>query len=66
MLSRWHDLRFLFFSPTILSFSSFHWSVMWGWSLWTDRVFSLSPCLALQTPVNNSNNNKLVSPKEGY
>ena len=35
----------LFF--TILSFSSFHWLVVWGWSLRIDRVLTLSqPCTA--------------------
>ena len=28
---------------------------MWGWGLWTDRVFSLSPGLAQRTPINNNN-----------
>ena len=37
-------------SPTVLSFSSFHGLVVWGWDLWTDRVSSLSPGLAQQTP----------------
>ena len=45
-----------FLSPTILSFSSVHGLVVWGWSLWTDRVFSLSPGLAQRTPNNNNNN----------
>ena len=45
-----------FLSPTILSVSSFHGLVVWGWGLWTDRVFSLSPCLAQRTPNNNNNN----------
>ena len=44
-------------SHTILSSSSFHGLVVWDWGLWTDRVFSLSPGLAQQTP-NNNNNNK--------
>ena len=45
-------------SPTILSSSSsFHGLVVWGWGLWTDRVFSLSPGLAQRTPNNNNNNN---------
>ena len=30
---------------------------LWGWGLWTDRVFSLSPGLAQRTPNNNNNNN---------
>ena len=46
-----------FSSPTILSFSSFHGLVVWGWGLRTDRVFSLSSGLALRTLVNNNNNN---------
>ena len=41
-------------SPTILSFSSFHGLVVWGWGLWTDRVFSLSPGLAQWTTINNN------------
>ena len=44
-----------FLSLAILSFSSFHGLVVWGWDLRTDRVFSLSPGLALRTPVNNNN-----------
>ena len=44
-------------SPTILSFSSFHGLAVWGWGLWPDRVFSLSPGLAQWTPNNNNNNN---------
>ena len=39
-----------FLTPTILFFSSFHGLVVWGWSLWTDRLFSLSPGLAQPTP----------------
>ena len=50
-----------FLSPTILSFSSFHGLVVWGWRLRTDRVFSLSPALALLTPVNNNNNNTVTT-----
>ena len=38
-----------FLSP-VLSFSSFHGLVVWGWGLWTDRVSSLSPGLAQRTP----------------
>ena len=38
-----------FLSPTVLSFSSFHGLVVWGWGLWTDRVSSLSPGLSQQT-----------------
>ena len=45
-----------FFSPSVLSFPSFHGLVVWGWGLWTDRVFSLSPGLAQRTPNNNTNN----------
>ena len=56
MLSCWHDLLF-FLSPTVLSFSSFHGLVVWGWLLLTDRVFSLSPGLAQRTLNNNYNNN---------
>ena len=33
-------------SYTVLSFSPFHGLVVWGWGLWTDRVFSLSPGLS--------------------
>ena len=50
---------FIFLSPTVLSFSSFRGLVVWGWSLWTDRVFSLSPGLAQRTPNNNNNNNNI-------
>ena len=39
-----------FLSPIVLSFSSFHGMVVWGWGLWTDKVFSLSPGLAQRTP----------------
>ena len=56
MLSCWHDL-FSFLSPTVLSFSSFHGLVVWGWGLLTDRVFSLSRDLAQRTPINNNNKN---------
>ena len=45
-----------FLSPIILSFSFFHELVVWGWGLWTDRVFTLSPCLEQRTPNNNNNN----------
>ena len=54
-LLAWSAISFL--SPTILSSSSFHGLVVWGWGLWTDRVFSLSPSLAQRTPNNNNNNN---------
>ena len=54
-LLAWSSPSFL--SPTILSFSSFHGLVVLGWGLRTDRVFSLSPGLALRTPINNNNNN---------
>ena len=54
-LSAWSALSFL--SPTILSSSSLYGLVVWGWGLWTDRVFSLSPCLAQRTPNNSNNNN---------
>ena len=50
MLSCWHYLLFLFLSPTVLSFSSFHGLVVWGCCLRTDRVSSLSPGNAQQTP----------------
>ena len=34
-----------FLSPTVLSFSSFHGLVVWGWGIWTDSVLTLSgPC----------------------
>ena len=56
MLSCWHDLL-SFLSLTVLSFSSFHGLVVWGWGLWTDRVFSLCSGLAQRTPINNNNNN---------
>ena len=46
-----------FLSPSVLSFSSFHRLVVWGWGLWTDRVFSLSPGLTQLTPISNNNNN---------
>ena len=36
-------------SPAVLSFSSFHGLVVWGWGLWTDRVSPLSPGLAQRT-----------------
>ena len=49
MLSCWPNLLFLFLSPTILSFSSFHGLVVCGWGLRIDRVFSLSLDLALLT-----------------
>ena len=44
-----------FFVSYCFIFSSFHGLVVWGWGLRTDRVFSLSPGLALWTPVNNNN-----------
>ena len=47
-------------SPTILSSSSFHGLVVWGYGLWTDRVFSLSPGLAQRTPDNDDNNNNNI------
>ena len=40
----------LIFLSTVLCFSSFHGLVVWGWGLWTDRVFPLSPGLAQRTP----------------
>ena len=52
ILSCWHDLLLIFVS-TILYFSSFHGLVVWGWGLWTDRVYSLSTGLAQRTPNNN-------------
>ena len=52
MLSCCHDLLFLFCLLVFYLFLSFM-----GWGLWTDRVFSLSPCLAQRTP-NKNNNNK--------
>ena len=54
LLSCWHDLLFLFLYPTILSSSSFHMLVVWGWGLWTHRVFSFCPGLAQRTPNNNN------------
>ena len=56
-LLAWSALSFL--SPTILSSSSFHGLVVWGWGLWTDRVLLLSPCLSQRTPSNNNNNNNV-------
>ena len=38
-----------FLSPRIFSFSSFHGLIVWGCGLRIDRVFSLSPDLALPT-----------------
>ena len=36
-----------FLAPTVLSFSSFHGFVVWGWGLWTDSVLTISrPCTA--------------------
>ena len=49
-----------FLSPTVLSFSSFQGLVAWGWGLWTDRVFSLSPGLAQRTSNDNNNNKSIV------
>ena len=60
----WSALSFL--SPTVLSFSSFHGLAVWGWGLWTDRVFSLSPGLAQRTPNNNNNNNNNNNKKYIY
>ena len=45
----------LSFLSLFLSFSFFHGLVVWGWGLWTDRVFSLSPGLAQRTSINNNN-----------
>ena len=45
-----------FLSPSILSSSSFHGMVVWGWGVWTEGVFSLSPGLAKWTPSDNNNN----------
>ena len=47
--------KFAPLSPTILFFSSFHGLVVWGSGLQIDRVFSLSPDLALLTLFNNNN-----------
>ena len=55
-----------FYSPTILSSSSFHGLVVWGWGLWTDRVFSLSPGLAQLTPNDDDNNNNLKNVHSSY
>ena len=33
---------------------------MWGWGLWTDRVFLLSSGLAQRTPNNDNNNNNNI------
>ena len=60
-LLAWSALYFLI--HTILSFSSFHGLVVWGWGLWTDRVFSHSPGLAQRTPnyyYNDNNNNNSI------
>ena len=38
-LSAWSGLSLL--TPTILSFSSFHGLVLWGWGLWTECSHSL-------------------------
>ena len=57
MVSCWHDLLFHFWSPTILSLSSFHGLVVWGLGLGTNRVFSLSLGLAPRTPASNNYNN---------
>ena len=65
MHSCWHDLLFLFLSPTVLSFSSFHGLVVWGWGLWTDSVFSLSrPCIADSKEINNNNSGTNSSRKK--
>ena len=53
MLSCWHDLLFLFVSYCFIFFF-LPWLVVWGWPLWTDRVFSLSLGLAQRTPINNN------------
>ena len=58
-LLTWSALYFV--SPTVLSSSSFHGLVVWGWGLWTDRVFSLCPGLAQRTP--NNNNEKIKNSK---
>ena len=40
-----------------LSLLSLYWLVLWGWGLWTDRVYiTLSLSLALPTSFNNNNN----------
>ena len=48
------------FVPFSVSLSSFPWLVMWGWGLWTDRVFSLSPGFAQRSPNDDNNNNGRV------
>ena len=45
------QIRHDFLFPTIFYFSSFHGLVVWGWGIRIDRVFSLSPDLALLTPI---------------
>ena len=60
----WSTLSFL--STTVLSYSSFRGLVVWGWGLWTDRVFSLSPGLAQRTPNNNNNNNNINMIENGH
>ena len=56
MLSCWHDLLFLFY---LLLFYLFLPSMGWlcGVGVFGLAVFSLSPGLAQQTPINNNNNN---------
>ena len=53
-----------FLSPTVISSSSFHGLVVWGWGLRTDRVFSLSPSLVQRTPNNNNNRAGLLFTSE--
>ena len=58
-MSLWNDLSDPVFDG-ILYFSSFHGLVVWGWGLWTDRVFSLSPGLAQRTRNDDKNNNNTI------
>ena len=48
---------FSFLSRNVLSLSSLHGLVAWGWGLWTDIVFSLFPGFSPLTPIDNNNNN---------
>ena len=59
MLSCWHDLLFLFCLLLFYLFSSFHGLVVWGWSLWTDRVSKDKALPALDSGLQNNNNNTI-------
>ena len=55
-----------FLSPTVLSFSSFHGLVVWGWGLWLIECPHSLPALHSGLQNNNINNNKVLSQRTSW